>query len=72
MKSSPVWPRGTGRSAELCELFENYYKAQGLWGIPRKGTVDYSVELELDLGTVVPGVAAPWKALFTMRAVSTA
>jgi aconitate hydratase len=51
--------RGTGRSDELCELFEKYYKAQGLWGIPRKGAVDYSVELELDLGTIVPGVAGP-------------
>src|ERR1700737_4817700 len=51
--------RGTGRSDELCETFENYYKAQGLWGIPRKGDVDYSVELELDLGTIVPGVAGP-------------
>ena len=39
--------RGTGRSDELCEAFENYYKAQGLWGIPRKGDVDYTVELEL-------------------------
>ncbi|HEY5814617.1 MAG TPA: aconitate hydratase AcnA, partial [Terrimicrobiaceae bacterium] len=27
--------------------------------IPRKGEVDYSVELELDLGTIVPGVAGP-------------
>ena len=39
--------------------FENYYKAQGLWGIPRKGEVDYTVELELDLGSIVPGVAGP-------------
>ncbi len=51
--------RGTGRSDELCRTFESYYKAQGLWGIPRKGEVDYSVELELDLGTIVPGVAGP-------------
>ena len=51
--------RGTGRSDELCETFEKYYKAQGLWGIPRKGEVDYTVELELDLGTIVPGVAGP-------------
>jgi aconitate hydratase len=51
--------RGTGRSDELCETFEKYYKAQGLWGIPRKGDVDYTVELELDLGTIVPGVAGP-------------
>jgi aconitate hydratase len=51
--------RGTGRTDELCETFEKYYKAQGLWGIPRKGDVDYTVELELDLGTIVPGVAGP-------------
>ena len=51
--------RGTGRSEELCETFEKYYKAQGLWGIPRKGEVDYTVELELDLGSIVPGVAGP-------------
>jgi aconitate hydratase len=51
--------RGTGRSEEHCETFENYYKAQGLWGIPRKGDVDYTVELELDLDTVMPGVAGP-------------
>ncbi len=51
--------RGTGRSEENCAAFENYYKAQGLWGIPRKGEVDYTVELDLDLSTIVPGVAGP-------------
>jgi aconitate hydratase len=51
--------RGTGRSEELCAAFEAYYKAQGLWGIPRKGEVDYTVELELDLSEIVPGVAGP-------------
>ena len=51
--------RGTGRTEEHCSAFENYYKAQGLWGIPTKGELNYSVELELDLSTVVPGVAGP-------------
>ncbi len=51
--------RGTGRSDELCAAFESYYKAQGLWGIPAKGQCEYSVDLELDLSTVVPGVAGP-------------
>jgi aconitate hydratase len=51
--------RGTGRSDELCETFENYYKAQDLWGIPRKGDVDYSVEVELDLASIGPAVAGP-------------
>jgi Aconitase A len=58
-EETTAYLRGTGRSEELCVAFENYYKAQGLWGIPDKGQVDYSVELELDLGTVVPGVAGP-------------
>ena len=50
---------GTGRSAEAVTAFENYYRAQELWGIPVKGQIDYSVDLELDLSTVVPGVAGP-------------
>ena len=30
-----------------------------MWGIPREGEIDYSVELELDLASVQPGVAGP-------------
>jgi len=51
--------RGTGRSDELCETLESYYRAQSLWGIPRKGDVDYTVEVELALDSVVPAVAGP-------------
>jgi len=51
--------RGTGRSEDLCKAHENYYKAQGLWGIPERGQIDYSVDLALDLGSVVPAVAGP-------------
>ena len=51
--------RATGRSEEHCRTYENYYKAQGLWGIPKKGDIAYSQELELDLGTVLPSVAGP-------------
>jgi aconitate hydratase len=51
--------RATGRSEELCLAYENYYRAQGLFGIPQKGDIAYSQELELDLGTVVPSVAGP-------------
>ncbi|MGA9779837.1 MAG: aconitate hydratase [Limisphaerales bacterium] len=51
--------RATGRSEERCRTYENYYKAQGLWGIPKKGDIAYSQELELDLGTVLPSVAGP-------------
>ena len=51
--------RATGRSEEHCRAYENYYQAQGLWGIPKKGDIAYSQELELDLATVVPSVAGP-------------
>lgn len=51
--------RATGRSTEHCKLYENYYRAQNLFGIPKKGDIQYSQELELDLGTVVPSVAGP-------------
>lgn len=51
--------RATGRTEEQCKVYENYYKAQGLWGIPQEGEVDYSEVIELDLGTIVPSVAGP-------------
>ena len=49
----------TGRSEALCRLYENYYRAQGLFGIPRKGEIAYTQELDLDLGSVGPSVAGP-------------
>jgi len=51
--------RSTGRSDEQVTLYEAYYRAQGLWGIPQKGQIEYSDDLELDLGAVVPSVAGP-------------
>ncbi|HEY0967719.1 MAG TPA: aconitate hydratase AcnA [Opitutaceae bacterium] len=51
--------RATGRDDKHVALYEAYYKAQNLWGIPAKGSIDYSTDLELDLGTVVPSVAGP-------------
>src|SRR5204863_3130286 len=51
--------RATGRSEEHCRLYENYYRAQGLFGIPHAGQVQYSHEVELDLRTVVTSVAGP-------------
>ena len=43
--------RATGRTDEQCSAFENYFRAQGMFGMPRKGEIDYSVDLELDLAT---------------------
>jgi aconitate hydratase len=51
--------RDTGRSAEEISAFEAYFKAQGLFGIPRDGEIDYSSVLELDLGQVEPSLAGP-------------
>jgi aconitate hydratase len=56
---SVAFLRATGRTEAECSAFENYFKAQGMFGMPRKGEIDYSVDLELDLSTVVPSVAGP-------------
>ncbi|SFW30813.1 aconitate hydratase [Nitrosovibrio sp. Nv17] len=51
--------RETGRSEEEIALLESYFKAQGLYGIPVEGDIDYTRVLGLDLDTVVPSVAGP-------------
>jgi aconitate hydratase len=51
--------KATGRSEAQVNAFRNYFKAQGLFGIPRRGEIEYSQTLELDLATVTPNVAGP-------------
>ncbi len=51
--------QGTGRSDEEITAFQAYFKAQQMYGIPRKGDIDYTQELALDLGTVSPSLAGP-------------
>jgi len=51
--------RATGRSGEHCTAYENYYRAQGLFGIPAEGDIDYSEKLALDLVSIQPSVAGP-------------
>ena len=51
--------RATGRSEEQCRAFESYFRAQKMFGMPRKGEIDYSVDIELDLAEVQPSVAGP-------------
>jgi aconitate hydratase len=51
--------RQTGRSEEHCRLYENYFRAQGLFGMPKKGDIAYSTDLELDLASIRPSVAGP-------------
>lgn len=49
----------TGRTTEQVEAFRNYFKAQGMFGIPRKGECRYSQTLEVNLADVQPNVAGP-------------
>src|SRR5213592_2036754 len=51
--------KAKGRPDEQVETFRNYFKAQGLFGIPRKGECAYSEVLELNLADVRPSVAGP-------------
>ncbi|MBC5782050.1 aconitate hydratase [Ramlibacter sp. USB13] len=50
---------GTGRSKEEIKLLEAYFKAQGMFGVPMPGEVDYSQVIRLDLGTVTPSLSGP-------------
>jgi aconitate hydratase len=58
-QESVAYLRATGRSNEQCAAFENYFRAQNMFGVPRKGEIDYSVDLELNLDEVQPAVAGP-------------
>jgi len=49
----------TGRTEEEVEAFRAYFKAQGMFGIPKAGECDYSQVLALDLATVAPSLAGP-------------
>lgn len=51
--------KGTGRTKGEIEAFEAYFKAQGLFGVPQAGELDYSQQLQLDLGSVTPSLAGP-------------
>jgi aconitate hydratase len=51
--------RNTGRSEEEVEAFAAYFKAQGLFGIPQAGSIDYSSVVELDLSSIQPSLAGP-------------
>src|SRR3989441_12870907 len=58
-QESLAYLRATGRTDEQCAAFENYFRAQKMFGMPRKGEIDYSVDLDVDLADVQPGVAGP-------------
>jgi aconitate hydratase len=51
--------RGTGRTEAEIDAFATYFKAQGMYGVPKNGDIDYSQTLELDLASVMPSLAGP-------------
>jgi aconitate hydratase len=51
--------RMTGRTEEEIAAFKAYFKAQGMYGIPKPGDIDYTRTLEFDLSKVRPAVAGP-------------
>jgi aconitate hydratase len=50
--------RMTGRG-DIVPAVKAYYQAQGMYGMPMKGDIDYSEIVELDLGSVKPAVSGP-------------
>ncbi|MDQ1638877.1 MAG: aconitate hydratase [Pyrinomonadaceae bacterium] len=54
-----IYLKATGRTDEQIEAARNYYKAQGMFGIPKSGECNYSNVLDLDLASISPGVAGP-------------
>jgi aconitate hydratase len=51
--------RGTGRTDDEIAAFEAYFKAQGLFGVPKAGDCLYTKVVKLDLGSVAPSLAGP-------------
>lgn len=51
--------RETGRSEQAVYALETYFRAQGCFGVPKLGEVDYSRVLDLDLDAIMPCVAGP-------------
>ncbi len=50
--------RMTGRG-DIVPAVKAYYRAQGLFGMPKQGDIDYSEVVELDLSSIRPAVAGP-------------
>src|SRR6266550_647404 len=54
-----LYLEATGRSEEHVDAVRNYFKVQGMFGIPQKGECDYSTVLEIELSSIQPSVAGP-------------
>lgn len=53
-----TYMRLTGRDDKLIDTVEAYYKTQGMWRENNR-SINYSADLELDMGTVQPALAGP-------------
>ncbi|MCC2625025.1 MAG: acnA [Burkholderiales bacterium] len=51
--------KATGKTDEDIEVFEQYFKAQELFGMPKAGQIEYSTSLSLDLASIKPSLAGP-------------
>jgi aconitate hydratase len=51
--------RATGRTDDEVNAFAAYFKAQGLFGIPREGQIDYTKSITLDLSTIKTSLSGP-------------
>ncbi|MCE2706125.1 MAG: aconitate hydratase AcnA [Proteobacteria bacterium] len=51
--------KNTGKTEHDIELFEKYFKAQELFGMPKPGEIEYSTTLSLDLQSIKPSLAGP-------------
>jgi aconitate hydratase len=51
--------KSVGRTKAEIAALKAYFIAQGMFGIPTRGQIDYTDTVSIDLGSVVPSVAGP-------------
>jgi len=51
--------KSVGRTPRELAALQAYFEAQGMFGMPARGTIDYSETVHIDLSSVVPSVAGP-------------
>ncbi len=49
----------TGRDEDQVNIVREYFKAQGMFGIPQTGDIDYTKNIDLDISGVKPSTAGP-------------
>jgi len=54
-----AYMRITGRSDDQVDVFASYFRAQGLYGSPQAGQIDYSSVVKLDLASIEASLAGP-------------